>query len=242
MSDLLTITDLSKQFGGLMAVRNFAAIIEKGETVALLGPNGSGKTTVLNMISGALMPTQGSILLTGNQLSGQKPHHIAKYGVARTFQLVKVLGSLSVLENVVVSLVFGKSKLWGKPAEKIAMQKLEMVGLASVAHKNVGELNYIDQKRLELARAIACEPSLLLLDEWLAGLNPDELQDGIALIKALKTDDMTIILVEHIMDAVHALCGRAIVMSAGRIIADGPTADALNEPEVVRAYLGEDHA
>jgi len=162
--------------------------------------------------------------------------------VARTFQLVRALPSLTVTENVQTALAFGKRKLWGQELRTKALHHLEEVGLADRADEQASALTYIDQKRMELARAIAAEPDLLLLDEWLAGLNPTELLTGIELIRSLEQRGMTILLVEHVMDAIRALCGRCVVMNAGRKIADGPTAEALRDPQVVRAYLGDDHA
>ncbi|WP_432346418.1 ABC transporter ATP-binding protein [Shinella yambaruensis] len=242
MSELLALSGLTKRFGGLTAVNAVSFSLERGEVVGLLGPNGSGKTTVLNMISGFLAPTGGRIALNGEAISGLRPNRIARRGVARTFQLVRALPSLTVGENVVTALAFGRRTLWGKAAHEAAQAHLAAVGLAGRADQPTGALTYIDQKRMELARALAAEPELLLLDEWLAGLNPTELRTGIDLILSLKERGITVLLVEHVMDAIRALCGRAIVMNAGRKIADGPTAETLRDPEVVRAYLGDGHA
>ncbi|MDH0616374.1 MULTISPECIES: ABC transporter ATP-binding protein [unclassified Agrobacterium] len=242
MSAVLEITDIRKTFGGLKAVDGLGLTIEAGEVVGLLGPNGSGKTTLMNLISGALKPTEGSIRLKGQEIAGRRPDVIARAGVARTFQLVRLLPSLSLLENVAVSAMFGPQRLSRLEAEKVARACLERIGLAGRETMPAGDLTYIDQKRLELARALAGEPKLLLLDEWLAGLNPTELQEGIALIRRLASEGTTILLVEHIMAAVRALCPRSVVMAAGRKIADGPTAVVLDDPEVISAYLGAAHA
>ena len=242
MSELLTITGLTKRFGGLTAVNAVSFSIERGEVVGLLGPNGSGKTTVLNMISGHLAPTGGTIALGGESISGLAANRIALKGVARTFQLVRGLPSLTVRENVVASLAFRRRKLWGEEADREALRRLEEVGLADRAEDSAPDLTYIDQKRMELARALAAEPELLLLDEWLAGLNPTELRTGIDLILSLKERGITILLVEHVMDAIRAVCSRCVVMNAGRKIADAPTARALADPHVVTAYLGDVHA
>ncbi len=242
MSAVLEITDIRKTFGGLKAVDGLGLTVEAGEVVGLLGPNGSGKTTLMNLVSGALKPTEGSIRLKGQEIAGRRPDVIARAGVARTFQLVRLLPSLSLLENVAVSAMFGPQRLSRIEAEKVARACLERIGLAGRETMPAGDLTYIDQKRLELARALAGEPKLLLLDEWLAGLNPTELQEGIALIRRLASEGTTILLVEHIMAAVHALCPRSVVMAAGRKIADGPTATVLDDPQVISAYLGAAHA
>ncbi|MGC4393161.1 ABC transporter ATP-binding protein [Agrobacterium sp. M50-1] len=242
MSAVLEITDIRKTFGGLKAVDGLGLTIEAGEVVGLLGPNGSGKTTLMNLVSGALKPTEGSIRLKRQEIAGRRPDVIARAGVARTFQLVRLLPSLSLLENVAVSALFGPQRLSRIEAEKVARACLERIGLAGRETMPAGDLTYIDQKRLELARALAGEPNLLLLDEWLAGLNPTELQEGIALIRRLASEGTTILLVEHIMAAVRALCPRSVVMAAGRKIADGPTATVLDDPQVISAYLGAAHA
>ena len=210
--------------------------------MGLLGPNGSGKTTALNMISGALKPSGGEIKLRGKPIAGASAHRIARMGIARTFQLVRVLPSLTVTENVVAALAFRDGSLWGDAARDEAETLLHQVGLRHRGSEAAEQLTYIDQKRVELARALAARPSLLLLDEWLAGLNPAELRIGIELIAGLRDTGVTILLVEHVMEAVRALCGRCVVMNAGSKIADGETAAVLKEPEVIRAYLGTGHA
>lgn len=242
MTALLQVSSLRKEFGGLVAVNDVAFTIGEGEIVGLLGPNGSGKSTVINLISGALKPTAGAVTLRGTTTSGKPADAIARHGVARTFQLVRILPSLSLVENVTAAIAFGRNPRWGAEAETSALAQLERVGLAARAGEHASNLNYIDQKRLELARALAAEPELLLLDEWLAGLNPTELKTGIDLILSLRDSGATVLLVEHIMEAVHALCSRCVVMNTGQVIADGDTAAVMRDPEVIRAYLGEGHA
>ena len=240
MTDIVHVENLVKRYDDLIALDHFNLSIAPGEIFGLLGPNGSGKTTAMNLISGALPVNGGEIWFNGKPIHPLKSHQIARLGVARTFQLVKVLGSMSCSDNVIAGMAFKPRPLFGKPAAARALQLLNQVGLAEFANTPAGDLTYINQKRLELARALALEPQILLLDEWLAGLNPTELQQGIALIRQLQATGLTILMVEHVMDAVHALCSRCVVMNAGTKIADGPTAQVLKEPEVVRADLGEE--
>ncbi|ARM89780.1 high-affinity branched-chain amino acid ABC transporter ATP-binding protein [Rhizobium sp. CIAT894] len=239
MSVSLELRGLRKEFGGLVAVKDVDFEVSKGEVLGLLGPNGSGKTTVMNLISGALTPTSGEVRLNGQPVQHLAAHLRARLGIARTFQLVRLAQSLNARDNIVLSLAFGRDRLWGRAARERANGALATVGLAGRGDVEVSSLNYIDQKRLELARAIAAKPDILLLDEWLAGLNPTELRTGIDLICTLKAQGMTIILVEHIMEAVREICPRCVVMSAGLKIADGPTSQVLTNPQVVAAYLGD---
>lgn len=242
MSAVLEISGLVKRFGGLTAVNGVSFEVHQRQVVGLLGPNGSGKTTVLNMISGNLRPSSGEISLYGEGIAGLGPHRVARKGLARTFQLVRILPSLSVAENVLCALAFRAEPLWGAKAVEVAEEILAAVGLGGRGNEQPEQLTYIDQKRIEIARAIAARPKLLLLDEWLAGLNPTELRTGIELITSLKDSGVSILLVEHVMEAVRALCSHCVVMSAGSKIAEGETASVLQNPEVVRAYLGNSHA
>jgi branched-chain amino acid transport system ATP-binding protein len=237
---LLTVSGLTRRFGGLVAVNGLEFTLGPTEILGLIGPNGSGKTTALNLLSGALKPDAGRIELRGRAIAGLAPERIARLGIARTFQLVRVLPSLDLRENVVAGLAFRDAPLWGRDAEAEADRLLDRVGLPGSRERRAAALTYIDQKRLELARALALAPSLLLLDEWLAGLNPSELVIGIALIRSLKDDGITVLLVEHVMEAVRALCDRCAVMSSGRKIAEGTTEAVLADANVVAAYLGGD--
>jgi len=238
----LTVQELSKNFSGLTAVENMSFELASNEVLGLIGPNGSGKTTMINLISGALKPSSGHIRLYGDEIAGTAAHGIARNGVARTFQIVRVLPSLSVLENVAAGGVFGHSRHWGEALKEHARSLLVRVGLEVADDTTVDALTYIDQKRVELARALISDPKVLLLDEWLAGLNPTELKTGIELIASLRVEGRTIIVVEHVMDAIRSLCDRCVVMNSGIKIAEGTPKEVLAEPEVIRAYLGDSDA
>lgn len=237
---LLKIEGLRKSFGGHVAVDDLRLELRTGEIVGLLGPNGSGKTTVVNLISGSLSSDSGSIRFLDKEITRQRPHRIVRYGISRTFQLVRVAEGMTALENIVSSLAFTGLRLTGEKALKRAEELLSRVGLQAVADILARDLTYIDQKRLELARALALEPRVLLLDEWLAGLTPTELRQGIMLIESLRDTGIAILMVEHVMEAVRSLCGRCVVMNAGKLLADGPTAEVLARREVRQAYLGDD--
>lgn len=232
---LLQVQGLGRSFGGLRAVEGLSFDVARGEIVGLLGPNGSGKTTALNLISGALRPDAGSVRFDGAELAGAPAHRIARAGIARTFQLVRVFRTMTVGENVQAGLMFGRG---GHRADPAAL--LGQVGLQGRSQQPASGLTYIDQKRLELARALALQPRLLLLDEWLAGLNPSELAEGVALIHTLRESGITVLMVEHVMDAIRSLCDRCVVMNAGRKIAEGTVQAVLAAPAVVQAYLGDD--
>ena len=239
---ILSVNGVTKQFGGLVAVNAMSFDVSNHEMVGVIGPNGSGKTTMMNMISGVFKPTEGQISLKGRSLSEMPAQKIAREGVGRTFQLVRLLPSLNVLENVKAGAVFGHRRRWGRDADDFALEMLERVGLNSMQDMPVTALTYIDQKRVELARVLAGEPKVLLLDEWLAGLNPTELATGIELINALRDEGRTIVMVEHVMDAIRSLCDRCVVMASGGKIAEGTPDNVLSDKEVVRAYLGDDSA
>ena len=239
---VLSVAGARKAFGGLVAVNDVSFDVHEGELLGLIGPNGSGKTTMLNLISGALRPDSGDIVLAGERISGLPAHQIARRGVARTFQLVRMLPAMDAERNVMAGALFGHRRLKDSAARDAARELLSLVGLSGREHVPVAALTYIDQKRVELARALASDPRVLLLDEWLAGLNPSELNTGIQLIASLNRQNRTIIIVEHVMDAIRSLCARCVVLSSGRKIKEGEVDDVLADPQVVEAYLGDDDA
>jgi branched-chain amino acid transport system ATP-binding protein len=241
-ASVLSVAHARKAFGGLIAVNDVSFDVGEGELIGLIGPNGSGKTTMLNLISGALRPTSGEIRLAGTRISGLVPEKVARIGIARTFQLVRILPSMTAIENVMAGAVFARNRQWGAHAHDFAGGLLARVGLTGRESSPVAAMTYIDQKRVELARALAADPRLLLLDEWLAGLNPSELLIGIDLIRDISREGRTIIMVEHVMDAIRTLCSRCVVMNSGTMIADGAAASVLADPDVIRAYLGDDDA
>jgi branched-chain amino acid transport system permease protein len=239
---MLSVHGLHKAFGGLVAVRDLSFDVPSGGITGLIGPNGSGKTTVLNLITGELPPDSGSIHLQGEEIIGARSFEICRMRVARTFQLVRVLPGMTARENVMIGRMFGSDPAAPGLAMRDTDALLERVGLAERADFFGGQLTYIDQKRVELARALATRPQLLLLDEWLAGLNPTELKIGIELVRKIQADGVTIVMVEHVMEAIRALCGHVVVMNAGMKIAEGTAAEVLSDPKVAQVYLGEDDA
>ncbi|MBT3916442.1 MAG: ABC transporter ATP-binding protein [Rhodospirillaceae bacterium] len=238
----LSIQNVSKNFGGLVAVDQMTFDVMEHEVVGLIGPNGSGKTTMLNLISGFLKLSSGQVGVFGKSITGRSANRIARRGIARTFQLVRMLPSMTVRENVAAGGVFGYQRYWGVELDRRTNFVIEQVGLGGKDAMPVVALTYIDQKRVELARALISDPQLILLDEWLAGLNPKEMEIGIKLINELRFEGRTLIIVEHYMDAIRSLCDRCIVMNSGAKIAEGSPHEVLSDPEVVRAYLGDNDA
>jgi branched-chain amino acid transport system ATP-binding protein len=232
---LLQVDRLTKSFGGICAVNGVSFALEPGELLGIMGPNGSGKTTLFNLIAGALAPDAGSIRLHGEEIGGLSPHRICSKGVARTFQLVRPFPALSALDNVRVGQLYGR-----RPARTDTRKLLALVGLEAKAGARAADLTLIERKRLELARALATSPDLLLLDEFLAGLNPAETASAMTLIRTLVTQGMTILMVEHIVWALMALSRRIIVLSASEKIAEGSPQAVAADPAVVDAYLGSD--
>lgn len=234
---LLEVKDLSINFGGLKAVSDFTMSIERGEIVGLIGPNGAGKTTVFNLISGFHAPTSGQIIFRGELINGLKPYQRALRGLGRTFQIVKPLAGLSILENVMVG-AFAHTNSVGE-ARAEAMKILKFIGLEGRAYQLASQLTLAGRKRLEVARALATRPKIILLDEVVAGLNPTETEEMIGLLKRLSELGVsTVAGVEHVMRVVMTLSDRVVVLNHGEKIAEGTPEAVTSNPAVIAAYLG----
>jgi len=231
---------VTKYFGGLAAVSNVDFHVDKGEIAGLIGPNGAGKTTLFNLISAALVPKPGVIRFKGENVTGRKPHQICRMGVARTFQEVKVFANMPVFENVRLGSLFGALPgMSSADATREATGLLDFVGLSAVRATPAKDLTLANQKRLEVARALATKPELLLLDELMAGLNPTEIAQAMELVTSIRDKGITIFMIEHVMKAIMSVCDRIMVLHHGEKIAEGTPGEIATSRTVIEVYLGE---
>lgn len=238
---LIEVRNVSKQFGGLAALTDVSFVLNKGEILGLIGPNGAGKTTMFNVINGFYPPTKGDVLLKGEMVSNLKPHVLCKLGVARTFQIVKPLQRMSTLDNVIAS-AFIRSKTKAQ-AEEIALEVLKFTNLYDDRNLISKGLPLGKRKRLEIARALATQPEIILLDESFAGLNPTEINEQIEIVNKIRTErGITILIIEHHMKVIMSISDRIVVLTYGQKIAEGTPSEIGHNPLVIEAYLGEEHS
>jgi branched-chain amino acid transport system permease protein len=240
---LVEVTSVTKHFGGVRALRGVSMAVSEGEIVGLVGPNGSGKTTLVNLMAGTLAPTSGSISIDGVDVAGMSPHEIAHQGIARTYQIPKPFHSLTVRDNVVIAIMFGRDRRGLDASLSAAVEALALVGLTDLGDARPGEINLHERQLLEMARAMATKPAVLLLDEALAGLNPVEIDNAVAVVRRIHRSGVSIVLVEHLLRVVNQLATRMVVLDQGVQLAEGDPKVVMRDPAVVAAYLGsEAHA
>jgi branched-chain amino acid transport system permease protein len=239
---LLECREIHMDFSGIRALRGLDLQVSPGEIVALVGPNGSGKSTLINVLSGMYRPTSGSVIFGGVDITGRKPHAISRLGIGRTYQIPRPFSTMTVLENVAFAAMFRADRLSMAAAQKEAWEHLEFTGLSRVAHKLPAGVNLQQRKFLELARALAARPTVLMLDEVLTGLNPAEIDESVAMIRQIHASQVTIVIVEHLMRVVTELANRMVVLAQGKLLADGPPAQVMTRQDVITAYLGRQNA
>ena len=236
MEPMLKVTKLKKSFGGVHALKEVSLQLERGEILGLIGPNGSGKSTLVNSIAGLYPPDGGSVLLEGVDVTGQAPPAMARHGVARTFQSSRPFLNLSVIENVTIAALLHTNHT--AEAETVALECIEMTGLTGAMHLKSASLPVEKRKRLDLCRALALKPKLIMLDECLAGLNPHEMEEGLELVRLLNKNGISVVFIEHVMKAVCSVCHRIVVLNQGELLAEGTPEAVMNNDQVIRAYLG----
>jgi branched-chain amino acid transport system ATP-binding protein len=237
MAALLDVQSVSKAFGGLQALSSVSFTVGAGEIVGIIGPNGAGKTTLFNVVTGVYAPDRGRVVFQGEDITGAAPHRVCKLGAARTFQVSKPFAALTVLQTVRIGALNRIPDMAGATAK--ALEVLELMGLAAKRDEPGRALTVMERKRLEMARALATQPSLLLLDEVAAGLRPNEIQDMIALVRGIAAGGVSVLIIEHVLEAVLRLSGRIVVLNHGEVIAQGRPDELVNDPRVIDAYLGE---